>query len=350
MTSPSSSSSKQDKKPAKKATPKFDRELATKCERLIGARVASMEYPGGSSRDTVKLILKKGAPVYVSERSKKSKADIERLILNTISMAGENVPKLLGSDGHKLLIQQDIPGVRLTQALHKRGHKTVFEYLDNGLSSLAKIQEAGSKQGLDEKMPKLGNTKIWLQGLLDRPAVMGKFFEIPAPTPDLKALESLLAARKPRFVKWDARPGNAIAKADRSVFWIDWEHSGARNRLDDMVWLLADEFVPNLPEVEDKLLQRHLPFYSDDLTLDKAKQYFYSLGVFHLVVRMGLIFKYKEDGSWWSYEKCLAGDKAGVTKKNVLRICMRGERWAAETQETLVLSQWFKDVGAFIKG
>jgi len=340
------SAKKSTKKARKNKKPKFDQELATKCERLIGARVAAMEYPGGDSRESVKLLLKKGRPVYASSRSRKSRADIERDVLKIAFKAGANVPKLLGSDGQKLLIQEEIPGVRLTQAIHKRGDKTVFRYLDNALAGLAKIQRAGSENGLDEKLPQLGDTREWLVGLLDRPAVLGHFFEIEAPKPELEKLESLLACRKPRFIKWDARPGNAIVRDDEEVYWIDWEHSGTRNRMDDMVWLLADEFIPNMPDMETKLLDKYVPVYADDLSAEQAKKYFYAYGVFHLTVRLGLIFKYKEDGPWWSYEKCLAKDKAGVTLKNVMRICKRGERWAAENSETLVLSKWFKEIGA----
>jgi len=344
-----SSSKRSEKKPSKKEKSDFDHELASKCEKLIGWRVASMEYPGGSSRDSVKLILKKSAPVYASTRSRKNKADVERLILKGLSRAGENVPKLLGSDGRKLLIQEDIPGVRLSQAVHKRSDKTILRYLDNALDSLARIQRAGSDQGFDEQLSKLGDSPQWLTGLFNRPAVLGRFFKVPTPELELKSLEKLLAVRKPRFIKWDSRPGNAIARSDGEVFWIDWEHSGARNRLDDMVWLLADEFVPDRPDVEAKLLEKYLPVFADDLSLDHARQYFFTMGVFHLVVRMGLILKYKKDGSWWSYEKCLAGDKAGVTLRNALRICGRGERWAAQTQETDDLAQWFKDIGSKLK-
>lgn len=337
---------KEKKKARKAKKPKIDHELAAKCEKLIGSRIASMEYPGGDSRESVKLILKRGKPVYVSSRSRKSRADIERSVLETASKAGANVPKLLGSDGQKLLIQEEIPGVRLTQAIHKRGDKTVFRYLDNALSSLAKIQVAGSESGLDEELPRLGEEKEWLVGLLDRPSVLGHFFEIEAPEPELAKLESILAFRQPRFVKWDARPGNAIAREDEEVFWIDWEHSGTRNRMDDVVWLLADEFIPDMPEMEAKILDKYLPIFADDLSLEQARKYFFAYGVFHLTVRLGLIFKYKEDGEWWSYEKCLAKDKVGVTLKNATRICKRGERWAAVNPETQVLSQWFKDVRA----
>lgn len=338
-----------EKKSKKQKKPEFDQDLASQCERLIGARVASMEYPGGSSRESVRLLLKKGAPVYISSRSRRHRADIERLILKTVSQAGGNVPRLLGSDGKKVLIQEEIPGVRLSQAIHNRSDKTILLYLDNALDSLATIQKAGSEHGLDEKLTTLGDTSEWLIGLLDRPAVLGRFFDIPAPRPELETLESLLAIRHPRFVKWDSRPGNAIATKDKEVYWIDWEHSGTRNRLDDMVWLLADEFIPDRPDIEKILLDKYLPVFADDLSVDQAEQYFYALGVFHLTVRMGLIFKYKEDGSWWSYEKCLARDKVGVTLRNAIRVCHRGERWAAKNPNTLVLSEWFKEIGSNLK-
>ncbi len=322
----------------------FDQELATKCGKLIGARVTAMQYPGGSSRDSVRLVLKRGAPVFASERSRKAKADNERLILKTVSSKGGYVPKLLGTDGQRLLIQEAIPGIRLSEAMHKQSRTVIYNHLDNALVSLADIHSIGSENSLDEKLRKLGSTQEWLTGLLGRPAVLGEFFNIPAPALESKPLIELLAIRRPRFVKWDSRPGNAIVKNDKQVFWIDWEHSGTRNRLDDMVWLLGDEFIPHRPDVEKKLLEKHLPVFADDLSVDEARQYFFTLGVFHLVIRMGLIYKYKKDGRWWSYDKCLAGDKAGVTLKNMLRICKRGRRWAEQTQHAQDLSAWFKEI------
>ena len=325
---------------------KFDRELATECERLIGNRVVSMQYPGGSGRDSVRLLLKHGAPVFVSKRSRKPKADIEKLVLKSVHAKGANVPKLIATNGQTLLIQEEIPGLRLSQALHKQPSDIIYQHLDNALESLSRIQKAGSESGLDQKLPVLGDNEEWLQQFLVRPQILGNFFNIPCPELNLKTLQQLLAIRQPRFVKWDSRPGNAIVNNDDQVFWIDWEHSGTRNRLDDMVWLLADEFIPHRPNVEKKLLERHIANYADDLSVDEARDYFFTLGSFHLVIRMGLIYKYKKDGNWWSYDKCLAGDKAGVTLKNMLRICKRGKRWAAQTSDTQPLSQWFSKIEA----
>lgn len=328
---------------------KFNKSLANKCEKLLGVEVSSMEYPGGYSRESVRLILKNGPPVYASKRSQKYRADVERLVLKTLSEVGGNVPGLLAGDGEKLLIQEEVPGMRLSQVMHNKDDEMVLAHLDNAMGSLSRIQKSGSEQGLDTKVPVLGESRQWLVGLLDRPAVLGDFFEIPAPRPKLQEIESLLAFRRPRFVKWDARPGNAIVRDDDKVFWIDWEHSGARNRMDDMVWLLADEFVPSTPSIEKKLLDKYLPYFADDLSLEAARRYFYVLGVFHSSVRLGLIMKYKKDGDWWNYEKCLSGDKAGVTLASVLRLCERGERWARMNVETNVLSQWFNDMARKIE-
>ena len=342
---PTTTAKKTIKKKSKKANrPNFDHELATECERLIGNRVVSMQYPGGSNRDSVRLVLKHGAPVFVSKRSRKPKADIERLVLKKIHASGANVPRLLGSNGQTLLIQEEISGPRLTQAIHKQSSDVIFQHLDSSLDSLAAIQKAGSENELDEKLPALGETDDWLTQFMQRPTILGNFFNIPAPELNLVSLKQILAIRKPRFVKWDSRPGNAIVKNDNQVFWIDWEHSGTRNRLDDMVWLLGDEFIPHRPNVEKELLGKYIPEFADDLTNEQAREYFYTLGVFHLVIRMGLIYKYKKDGGWWSYDKCLAGDKAGVTLKNMFRICKRGKRWASQTKDTAVLSNWFDKI------
>lgn len=331
-------------KAAKKPPPNFDQALAHKCERLIGARVASMQYPGGKSRQTVKLLLRKGNKVYISQRSSKYRADIERLILTTMAKSDAPAPKLLGSDGKKTLIQEDIPGQRLTQAIHKQDSATIHRHLDNALSSLTAIHQAGSEHGLDEQLNVLGDSEEWVYSLIDRPRILGDFFDIPAPELDIAVLADKIKIRSPRFVKWDARPGNAIATEAEKIYWIDWEHSGCRNRLDDMVWLLADEYLPDRPEIEAELIEKYLPEFADDLSPEKAREYFYTLGVFHLCVRLGLIFKNKEDGSWWNYERCLAGDKVGVTRRNARRLCMRGKRWAEKTKQTQPLAQWYDEV------
>ena len=277
----------------------------------------------------------------MSFRKKGYRADIERTVLKELSTKGVAVPQLLGSDGRKMLIQEEIPGERLSEALHGQDESRVEQLLDRALTSMADIHRAGSECGFDTRMSTLGKSFEWLRGLLVRPAVIAKVLEVPAPRPKLKQLASLLAVRKPRFIKWDSRPGNAMVREDDKVYWFDWEHCGAGNRLDDMAWLLADEYVPDCPAAEERLIDKHIANFADDLSEDEARQYLSAYGVFHSAVRLGLIGKYKLQGDWWGHDYCLKNDKVGITWESMLRVCERGARWASRNPYTEMLSPWF---------
>ena len=324
-----------------KKSDRDSRGLAKKCERLLGERVASMQYPGGRSRRSFRLLLQNSDSVIVSIRPARVRAKTERRILRELSAKGAPVPSLLANDGHNLLIQEEIAGERLAQAMHHQDEARVECVLDSALANLSHVHRTGSESGFDTRLNVLGGSFEWLVGFLDRPAVIGNILGVPAPRPKLAQLETLLAVRTPRFIKWDARPGNAIVRADGKVFWFDWEHCGARNRLDDMAWLLADEFVPDFPEAEERLIEKHVASFADDLSIEEARQYLSAYGVFHLSVRLGLICKYKVQGDWWNHDYCVDGDKVGVTWECMQRVCRRGERWANRNPYTEPLSGWF---------
>lgn len=329
----------------KKKSEDDSRNLAKKCEQLLGERVASMQYPGGRSRRSFRLLLQNNNSVIVSIRPARVRAKTERRILRELSAKAAPVPSLLANDGRNLLIQEEIAGERLAQAIHHQDEARVEEVLDGALTSLSQAHRAGSESGFDTRLSVLGGSFEWLVGFLDRPAVIGNILKVPAPRPKLAQLESLLAVRTPRFIKWDARPGNAIIRADGKVFWFDWEHCGTRNRLDDMAWLLADEFVPDFPEAEERLIEKHVASFADDLSTDEAKHYLSAYGVFHLSVRLGLICKYKMQGDWWNHDYCVDRDKVGVTWECMQRVCRRGERWARRNPYTEPLAGWFTAIG-----
>ena len=137
---------------------------------------------------------------------------------------------------------------------------------------------------------------------------------------------------------------NAIVLENNDVAWFDWEHCGTRNRLDDLVWLLCDDFVPDYPEIENRLLENNLLLFSDHFTLDEARKYLYCFGVFHSCVRLGLILSAKGSGPWWDLEYCLSRDKAGITKNLAQQICNRASRWAKQSELTEMLSPWFVEI------
>ena len=156
----------------------------------------------------------------------------------------------------------------------------------------------------------------------------------------------LLHIRTPHFIKWDARPGNAIARRDRTVAWFDWEHCGARNQLDDVAWLLADEYVPDWAAVEHELLGRYLDRFAGESGIDQAADNLAAFGTFHMCVRLGLIVRHKSDGSWWDREYCLSRDKVGVTLEAARGTCAKAARWAERTPLTEDLVPWFEAVAA----
>ena len=345
-----STSSRKSRSRRRKQRERFKKKVAADCSRLLGEKVAALEFPGGKTRDSLRAVMESRGPVIVSIRRTRERAATECKVLSALAPRGAPVPELLADAGKRLLIQEEIPGNRLAQALHRQDEQTVERLLDEALTSLSQCQRTGSEAGLDDELKPLGRSFEWLVGLLDRPAVVGNHLGVPPAQPELGHLEDLLAVRKPRFVKWDSRPGNAMVADQDKVYWFDWEHCGTRNRLDDMAWLLGDEYVPDFPEMEERLIEKHIANFADDLSIDEAKHYLSAYGVFHMCVRLGLICKYKRrDGEWWDHDYCVERDKIGVTQEQMRRICTRGERWAKRNPYTQALVPWYARMSSLFK-
>jgi len=313
-------------------------------EQLLDCKVKDVEFPGGPTRKSYRLHLIDGRTVIATERKERSRMAMECAVLRNVGRVSSQVPKLLATDGHYLLAQEDLKGPRLSQALHNANEQQIETLLDTALKNLSDIQKIGSEQGFDQQFQEIGNTHSWIMGLLDRPTIIGQHFNIHPPRPKLNQLTELFKVSKPRFIKWDARPGNAIVLEQSNVAWFDWEHCGTRNRLDDLAWLLCDDFVPDYPAIENRLVENNLELFSDHFSPDEARTYLYSFGAFHSCVRLGLILSYKENGPWWDLNKCLSGDKAGITLDSARRICQRGSRWAKQSELTEMLSPWFIEI------
>lgn len=327
---------------------RIDPKLKRHARELLHREVVDVEYPGGKSRDSIRVILKDGRSAIATKRDDLERATLEQKVLRALTKKGVPVPKLLAGK-RRLLFQEDLGNQRLSQALAKADAQQIHRLLDSALTGLAQSHKAASQSGLDNEVPERGHEKQWLVGLIERPAVIGKHLEIDAPALDVEALCDQLAVRRPRFVKWDARPGNALVDDDGKVYWIDWEHSGSRNRLDDMAWLLADEYVDDSVDIENALLDSHVPAFADDLDENAAWDYLMTYGCFHSSVRLGLVLRHKKDEDWWDADYCIEKDKVGITKECALRLCRRGSRWAARSSQVRALAPWFDKVGAHIE-
>ena len=120
------------------------------------------------------------------------------------------MPEILGYDG-EWLIQEDLGSRRLSEALLRDSPDAVEKWLRTACESLAAIHRAGRQAGLERQVVALGQTRKWLQKLVATPDRVGRYLNLPAPDLDAEAIVAALSPGEPWFIKWDARPGNAVA-------------------------------------------------------------------------------------------------------------------------------------------
>lgn len=320
--------------------------IAEACKELLGAVPDSIETPGGSSRESVRARFGDQS-LFVTHRRELQRARLEALVLRTLGESSAAVPRLIAWRGHWLM-QQDLGAIRLSEKLDQATDEQVSDLLNAALASLVYAQRVGAEQGLAQHLVRLGEKRAWFDKLFARRFAVGELLGVEPPVLPEDSLVELLRLREPRFIKWDARPGNALVNASGEVSWIDWEHCGCRNPLDDLVWLLADEYCPASELVERDLLATWLGPFSEGWDALEAQEYFYCYGVFHSLVRLHYVLRYKGQEPWWDHERCLQLDKVGVTRKGALRLTRRMRRWAAASSSLQPLVAWIEQVEAKI--
>jgi hypothetical protein len=316
--------------------------VAAACRTLLGKTPTKAEWPGGLSRSSVRLWFEDGS-VIITRRRHEGRARLEAAVLTALGGEGVPVPRVLAFDG-TWLIQEDLGGTRLTQALATTEPINGERLLDGALRGLDAARLAGRETGIEARLPVIGARTDWILRRVEMPGRVGEMVGAVAPDLDRDRTLDCLRPRDRRLVKWDARPGNAIVRGDGTVAWIDWEHCGRREPLDDLVWLLCDEYVPDWPDVEDRLLRDHTASLGGQRDDRAAQTYLAVMGCLHLCQRLSLILRRKKEGPWWSPEECLANDRAGVFPGAVLRLCRRGRRWAVRSDLTPALAPWFASV------
>lgn len=318
----------------------FGREAASACARLLGRRAETVEWPASRSRRSVRVVFDDGS-VIATRRKNRARAQLEAHVMKTLHALGGAVPAVLAYDGEWLL-QEYIDGTRLPHILVGDDPAKSRMLLDGAARELARIHRIGDESGLNTQVVRLGAAESWIAEFVDTPRRIGAAVGVGAPVLDARALLEGLSVGPPCFVKWDARPGNAMVRPDGSVVWFDWEHCGARNALDDFAWLLADEYVPELPALTE-IAVANAP---DGCSEDDARTRFATYATFHTAVRLALVVHHKDDGPWWDEAMCLRDDKVRVTAAGVRALCARGAEFAACQQVTEPLSDWFTDVAS----
>ncbi len=324
------------------------RDAVAACTRLLGHHVEMVERPGGRSRRSLRLSYGERS-VIVTRRKRSNRAELEMQVLRALHAEGAPVPEILAYDG-EWLIQQDLGKRRLSQDLDAASPEEGEALLGRAIESLAAIHEAGRRAGLERRVVTIGRKLSWLENLVATPTRIGGHLGIPAPALDRVTLLERLEPGEPQFIKWDARPGNAAVLGDGAVAWFDWEHSGCRNRLDDLAWLLGDEYVADRPDAEERLLSCYLPSFCDMRLESRTRDYLALFGTFHMCIRLALIIEYRGDGEWWDYDTCLAADKVGITGECFAATCSKAARWAERTPTTACHVPWFSKINRKMQG
>lgn len=320
--------------------PYFCERLAQTCERALGGTVTALHFPGSEERDVCHVTWADGRTAIACLRAEAGRARLEERVLHYLNTQAVAVPKVLHCNGI-LLIQEALHGERLSQRLAHATPSAQQQLLSKALESLIEIQQAGSHLGLDQAVPVLGAEAAWVNRHVRQLDKIAAYLAIPLPELPRADIHDVLTLLQPRFIKWDARPGNAMLSPTGQVYWFDWENCGARNRLDDFIWLLCDESVPFNPQIETALWEAYLPQFADGMTLDMAYGYARVAAVLHCAARLGLILYKKDAEDWWDGAEILDYDYVGVTLAQAQYLCQRAAYWAAREPLLTNLAEWF---------
>lgn len=302
------------------------------CKAAFGCVPDAIETPGGKDRKTV-IICIGDKRFAVSERRSKARAKMEALVLRNLGSTGL-VPRLIYARD-AFVVQEFIDGERLSATLDKATPDFARFLICEAAKGLAELQRLALANGMLEQVPKIGERQGWIDDLMDMPSHLAKRFDLAAPVFDRDSVRRHLQVPEPHFVKWDARPGNAIVTSRGKVVWMDWEHCGRRQAHDDLVWLLADEWCPDFNGIENELR---------NLFPNQSAEGFAIMATLHSCVRLDLIVSRKGDGPWWDHIDCRDADKIGVTQMHAQRVISKAARWAAHQDATATLAPFFKQI------
>lgn len=309
------------------------------CRRLLGVRKVRAETPPPNPykrRQQASLRVELARRTVIATRRRNPRrARIETAVLAALAGQGAPVPGLLAHD-EAWVIQEDAGRRRLSDVLHGAGEEAGAAHLDAAVAALIACQAAAHRAGLEREVAILGGHKRLLKG----PEKMAAKLGLAPPFLAAGGLMRVLGAPSHHFIKWDTRPANAVLGDNGAVVWIDWEECGRGNRLRDLAWLLCDEWLPEWPDTEARIIAKYLGAFADGAAPEEATEYLAVLGTLQAISRLDALLGLKGDGPWWDEDACLAHELFGVTRANARRLSARAMRWAARSPLTSPLAPW----------
>jgi hypothetical protein len=315
---------------------------------LTGKKVKKIIFPGLKNRNkngsgSAIMVTENNFKAVLTYRNNINEAKLETEVLERLSSHGANVPGLIAKKGN-WLVQEHIEGVRLSKALTNGNMTDKLDLVRKAVESLREIQIIGYNLNLNKLTNPISTGLNWRRGRINFPEKLGVNIQIPAPKLDDSALNDVLNINPDTFIKWDARSGNAILNARKQLFWFDWEHSGTRNSLDDLVWFFGDEWMPLNPNILSDLIDEVIKGFDMDKNYKKKKRYLIIHGTLHMCGRLSKILKHKGSKGWWKREYCLEFDQMGITKTEASILSMRIATLAELDNLTKPISDWSKKI------
>ena len=315
------------------------------CIHLLGAPPDSIDYPGGKSRKSIRVWVS-GQSFILSSRRSEGRAQLEAGVLHELHKAGAPVPELLVQHG-KWVVQKDLGDNRLSIALNSVAEHDQEALLGKVLESIEAYQLAAMHTGLGARVAEIGQTEEWNMKFAQAPMRLAGELSMKLPKYPVADVASLLKIEQPQFIKWDARLGNALLDDQQRVYWIDWEHAGKRHPMDDVAWMLGDEYMPELdPVVEARLIDAAMRMLGCS---EKDLPYFFLMGTLHMTIRLALIVDRKADKDWWDPDKCMQLDHIGVVKKQAITLARRASRWCEIAPCIKSLQPFYDELVAYIE-
>lgn len=300
--------------------------------------------PGRAPRQTRRVYF--GAEsIIATRRTDPRVASREVEILQRLRGGGVAVPRVLGRFG-TWFFQEDLGPVTLSQSLNLV--KPPDNAIENALEELRRIWVVGSARGLDRIVPALEGSK-WAV------ALASELLEIASglgpnrghfTNAFLNSFCEALAPTGGTFIRWDARPPNAVCGQGERVWWFDFEHSVCHWALDDLVWFFCDETIPD--DVDSvTLLERACADVTREcssLLPPAALDYAGCLALFHCCWRLSKVTSKEYAGLSTGWEDCVINDWPG-SFVSALRLCDRGARMSYLSAITRPFESVFKDLG-----
>jgi hypothetical protein len=322
-------------------------ELADLCGGVFGERVERITAPGGQSRQSIRIHLETRS-VIATQRPNPGRAMLEWQILKALHRGGAPVPEVLAREGN-IIFQEDLGSDRLSAAMQRADRQQRSAIAGRAVDSLFQIRRVARSGELEKFVPRLGATDIWVRAFVGGPAEVSAAFGFAPPQFDENAACANLNVPARVFVKWDARPGNAMVTASGDVRWFDWEHCGRRQGMEDFAWLMGDEFWPVEPGVMIPMIRQQLAQTGRMHFADRQIAYLQLYTVLHIVQRLRLILRRVVRTGWMDAARALKYDDVGVVPDLAQRLCLRGRTLAGSTPACASLEAWFEACSTKLK-